>query len=195
MNELELKIQCLLEEYKVVSEELNMFIQEMLRCFLYGAILLSVYLGFDLGMGGAKSNVITYLPYGFIMLVIYFLCLSYLNIGLVRYRAKIEIKINTMLGHPKLLEFDSYYNINIQSRGYIRLGNRWFQKIPSPFIILSFVIFIFICMLFVYNNIYFNINILIFAIIICFFLAIYIYFIYPRLLDKHINKTYKDIKE
>ena len=80
------KINLQLEEYRTVSTEVHLYIQESFRCFMYAAILGAIYLG----RGGAADEIHQYIPYGFVLLVLYYFSIYYLGICLSRYRAKLE---------------------------------------------------------------------------------------------------------
>lgn len=59
----ELSIQVLLESYKIINEEAKTFLNEMIKCFIYSAALIGIYLGVDFGSANVAIKLKSYMPY------------------------------------------------------------------------------------------------------------------------------------
>lgn len=185
-----LRCQILLEDYRTVNEEILLYTKEMIRCFVYGAVLVAIYLGWAFGsqnQDNSFSNRISeYIPYGFILLSIYFLSLAYIKIGLSQYKKLLENKINTIVG-CKLLEFNTTYVPNIQSKGFLKIGKAWYAHLPTPMIFLGFLIAFAALLVFSIGNITNNKIIILSFLLACGLAGLYVFFIYPKLLNMQNN--------
>lgn len=182
----ELAITVLLKEYDVICEEIRMYIQEMIKSFIYGGVIVAVYLGVGISSQGPSASsqpgFLYYLPYGFAVVALYFLVLSNIKANLVSQRKDIEERINIIFGH-KIMTWDSFMG-RVQSRGYIKLGKLWYAKIPTPMLLLGFVIFGASIIVFAVEIETRNPSIIIGLYIVIGILAAYIFLVYPQLADK-----------
>lgn len=187
------KIDILVEEYKRANSDMSIFLREILRTLLYGAILLALYLGIGLDLGSnsnsQKQIFREYLPYGFVVLIVYFLSLQYMRISLSRYLAGIEKRINAML-KDDVLCLDSWFVPNVQSEGRLRLGNKWYQNFPTPMGLLGIVIAFAVFAVFVLERTFNHRLALIVLFSLCGLIAIYVFFVLPKLLDKIIMRRF-----
>jgi cytochrome bd-type quinol oxidase subunit 2 len=196
-EEKEGKLQAALEEYKTVSAEFQQYTQEGMRCFAYAGILIALYLG--LGITGDASQttalqmkVQEYVPYGFVLLLVYFLSMAYVREGLGRYRAHLEARINGILG-ADIMQFDSKYSPAVTGQGFLKLGKAWYNRIPTPPLFLALLITAATIVVFTSDLIRRQTIVLLTMIGACAFTALYIYIIYPRLLDRTYNRVNSDL--
>jgi cytochrome bd-type quinol oxidase subunit 2 len=191
IEENKLKIQALLEEYKTVNNELQQYTQEAMKCVPYGTILVALYLGFGLtGDANQISNLQAYaqeyIPYGFVIFVMYFLAMVYVRQGLVKYRSFIEDKVNQLF-QVDVMQFSDFSQI-VTEHGYFQLGKAWYSRIPTPPLFLGIILAIASILLFTTDLIRKEKIIVLISLAACAIAALYIYLIYPRLLER----TYKD---
>jgi len=187
-KEISLSLQVLLEEYRSVSEEIRIYLQEMIKCFPYAAIFIALYLGWGIeGQGLTSSSLASkikeYVPYGFVLLSVYFLSLAYIRVGLSRYRASLEKKINDLAGNDLML-LDSKYVGNIQSMGFLRFGNSWYERVPTPMLFLGFLIMVTGLLVFSLDSIKRQTGVILALLFACVLITLYVFFIYPRLIDQ-----------
>jgi hypothetical protein len=185
----ELELQVLLEEYRTLNGELLLYVQEMIRCFVYLAILVGAYLGVGLGVGNKQNGVIStiqqYLPYGLPVLALYFLVLSYIRIGLSTRRGILERKINELMG-TELMGLDSFTQ-RVQSRGFVSIGEAWYAKLPTPMPFLCILIFIGAVLIFGTGNVTYKSGVFFYSVLACGLLAVYVFFVYPWLAKRANN--------
>jgi len=183
-----LELQILLEEYKTVSEELRIYVKEMIQCFPFAAILIGIYLGW--GVSGDNNQAYSianriqeYVPYGFVLLSVYFLGLAYIRVGLSRYRAYLENKINEIVG-SELMHWDSDFAYKVQSSGFLKLGEAWYARLPTPLLFLGFLIAASSIIVFTSDIVHKQTTIILFLLLACGLTALYIFFVYPKLIDR-----------
>jgi hypothetical protein len=186
------KFQAMLEEYKTVSTELQQYTQEAMRCFPYAGILVALYLG--LGIAGdavqvskLQSTIQEYVPYGFVLLTIYFLAMVYVREGLVKYRSYLEERINQFLGDD-IMQFDSSFSPVVTERGYLKLGKAWYARIPTPPLFLGVIIAMASILVYTSDIIQKQTIVILCLLGACAITALYIYLIYPKLLDRIYKK-------
>lgn len=181
-------LQVLLQEYRTVSEEIRIYVQEMIKCFPYAAVLVALYLGWGIGGDQNQANSIAnkireYMPYGFVLLSVYFLGLAYVRVGLSRYRAHLERTINELAG-KRLMGLDSSYLVAVQSTGFLRLGKPWYARVPTPLLFLGFLITAAGLAVFTTERIREETIIVLFLLVGCGLTALYVFFVYPSLVDR-----------
>jgi hypothetical protein len=186
-NETNLAAQALLESYKIVSTEIQLFLKEKIKCFLYAAILMALYLGVGIGKDAeVLQKVSNYLPLGFIMLIAYFLILQYISMVLIQYRGSLEMRINKLLGQS-LIDLDSRVTKDTQRYGYLKKGGRALTKIPSPSLFFGLIAAIIVFIIFIDIELI-KIPALKFLLLgLCSIMAIYVFFIFPKFLEKKIH--------
>lgn len=190
-----LELQILLEEYKTVSEELRIYVKEMIQCFPYAAILIAIYLGWGIAGDNNQAYSIAnriqeYVPYGFVLLSVYFLGLAYIRVGLSRYRAYLENKINEIAGN-ELMHWDSSFAYTVQSSGFLKLGEAWYARLPTPLLFLGFLIAAGSIIVFTSDIVHKQTVVILSLLLACGLTALYIFFVYPKLIDranKFVNK-------
>lgn len=191
-NEKESKIKILLEEYKTVNEEIKFYLHESTRCFILGAILIAIYLGWGVGSpdqaSGFSRKIHDYGPYAFIVLIIYFLSILYIRLGLSQFRANLEKKINK-IANSELLSFESIYLRKFQSRSFLRLSDAWYARIPTPMLFLGFLVIAAFLFVYIFKGIS-NQKIIFYSLLsACILEVVYVFFIYPRLIERISKKN------
>ncbi len=121
------KIDILIENYKVISEESSNYLTEMMRCFLYAAAVVAI--GF--GYGEKTENLVTYMPFALLALIIYFLSVGFQYVNANRYKAQIEYKINH-LAKEQLIDFELVYKPEISRSGMLPIGKKNNRLLPVP---------------------------------------------------------------
>jgi|GEM_PF-4044706 len=176
-------LQVLLEEYRMINNEILLYLKEMIRCFVYAAILVGVFLGVGVGAGDDKGSILKeiqqYLPYGLPVLAVYFLVLSYIRIGLTSRRWALEKRVNALMG-SELLGLESFA-ARVQSHGFIKIGRAWYAKLPTPMLLLGLLIFAGAALVFGVGGITYEGSLFFYCLLACGLLALYVFFIYPRL--------------
>jgi cobalamin synthase len=187
IEERKLKVQALLEEYKTVSTELKQYTQEAMRCFPYAGILVALYLGFGLSgdasrVSSIQATIQEYIPYGFVVLCAYFLAMVYVREGLVKYRSYLEERINQTL-EDSVMQLDSFSQI-VTERGYLKMGRAWYARIPTPPLFLGLILILSSILVYTSDLIKKQTIVVLCLLGACAITAIYIYLIYPKLLDR-----------
>jgi VIT1/CCC1 family predicted Fe2+/Mn2+ transporter len=197
-NELyRIHIDILLEEYRTVSQEIQLYLNEIIRCFLYATVLVGIYLGWGIadpnGISQITQKIANYIPYGFFILGIYFLSLSYIRLSLAGYRAILENKINKYVG-SNLMNLNSKYLEAVHEKGTLRISKKWYGILPTPMIFLGILIFIASILIFFFSKIATNRYIILILMFLCGLVALYVFFVYPTILKKNSN-FYKKAKK
>lgn len=131
------RLQILLQQYAMVSDEIRLYLKEVIRCFVFVSLYVALWLGlWDLT--GAE-NARRYWPYGLLILGFYFLTLSNIRITLTVYRGYLESKINSLAGQ-ELIFLDSGFADRVHGGGTLRWGPARWQFVPTPMLILAAVI-------------------------------------------------------
>jgi len=130
----ETKFSALLENYKLIHEELKTYQSEMMKCFLYAVVVLGIALGYG-AVENKVDKIIDYMPFALLGLSIYFLTLGSMYVMASRYTSQIEKKIND-LAKDKIFEYESKFRPEFVRRGFLRnsKGKRIF---PLPNVILG----------------------------------------------------------
>jgi cytochrome bd-type quinol oxidase subunit 2 len=188
VEEKTLRFQALIEEYKNVSAELQQYTQEGMRSFPYAAVLIAVYLGWGLSgdpsqISRFETTIRVFVPYGFVLLCVYFLAMVYVREGLVKYQGYVEERINKIVGDDTM-QFASKYSPTIMERGYLQMGTAWYSRIPTPPLFLGMVITMASLLVFSSDVIRKQTIVVLALLGACAVIAIYVYLIYPRLLDR-----------
>lgn len=178
------KIKLLVEEYKTVSGELRLYVQETFRCIMYAAILVALFLGW----GSDKvNNISEYMPFGFVLLVIYYLSIYYVSTCLSRYRADLEENINKFVDHDNLLGLDSFYNPRTRSKGRLNLGdNDHYNFWPTPLVLLLIILAASIVIVFVEKEMLNEKYFIMILLGLCCLIGFYIFYKTPKLIEEHI---------
>jgi len=186
----ELKYNILIEEYKRVGNEVAIYTKEMMKTFIYGSTLVGIYFGWGLHIDDNSSqlsqNIQSALPYAFFLLAMYFLSLSYIKISLMRFIADIENKINNV-AYENLLTLESVYRQNVLSRGFVRFGKAQLACLPTPVVFFGILVAFALLTVFITDAIESHKAITLAMLFACGFGAIYVFFVYPRILDKAIK--------
>jgi hypothetical protein len=191
MNDIEdkkLKIEVLLEEFRTINGEAQLYTQETMKCFTYAAILIALYLGWGITGDSTQANsfmlkIQQYVPYGFVLLCVYFLVMAYIREGLMKYRGYLENKINQIL-EEDIMQWDTTFTAAIFERGYFTLGNAWYARVPTPPLFLGLLITMASLLIFTSDIIRRQTIVVLSLIGACAITALYIYFIYPKLIDR-----------
>ena len=126
----------LLEAYKIVCEDIRQYVGEMTKCLPYCAVLAGLYLGFGIANDShLSSRVRQYVPYGVALLATYFLVLAYIKTGLAVYRRFLEDRLNKFHRTP-VFQLEGFADI-VQARGALRWGKKWYQRLPTPPLLLA----------------------------------------------------------
>ena len=151
--------------------------------------MIAVYLGWGIVNPSTNNEFIKkigdYIPYGFLLLVIYFLSLSYIRLSLTTYRLTLEKRINSIIGE-NILNLHSTYLDSVQSKGFLRFSKKWYGILPTPMVLLGFLIFIGAIIVFYFSNITQNKNLILCLIIACGLVALYTFYIYPAIVRKRL---------
>ena len=136
--ELKDKIECLIDNYKIVSEESKSYLSEMMRCFIYSAVAIGIGLGY--GESKQIDRIIKYMPFAFLAVIIYFLTLGFMYVNTCRYKAQLESKINQIAG-DELFSFESKYKPEIFKYGFlpVLIKGKRYQLLPLPNLLLGFL--------------------------------------------------------
>lgn len=137
-----------------------------------------------------KLNYHKFLDTLLILLIAYFLSVAYLYIGATRYKGIIENKINVILD-SNILEYDSKFKPQIVTSGFLIFGKKWYQKFPAPNLLLGIMLVATFSILFYSEDSIKNINLALLLLVICSFIALYVFIIFPIL----INKKFKNFDE
>lgn len=179
------KIDALIENYKVISEESQSYLTEMLRCFPYAAIVLAIALGFggltDLTKGVKAEELVQYMPLALLGLIIYFFSLGFMYINATRYKAEIEKKINE-IANDNLFGFELQYKPELLKTGFLPIGKKKKRILPIPNFFLGIMIlgvYIYLVAESKHPILYISIGI-IFGI-----LALYVFLIIPRVIEEY----------
>lgn len=190
-SENEFRCQVYLEVYKIVSNEILLYVKEIIKCFSYLAVLIALYLGLGIKEDSTIANEIrNYIPYGCIILAIYFLSLSYIRLSLTMYRASIESRIKETID-PTFMGLESDYINKIQRFGFIRLDKQKFMFIPTPMLFLG-IAFIFIIYLVLKGQLVGkDVTLTTIFFVFCVLLTLYVFFLFPLFAKKilNVNKT------
>ena len=55
----EQKLNALIEEYKMINEEVSNYQKEMIRCFLYSVVVLAIGLGYGIKEGDISCDIVS----------------------------------------------------------------------------------------------------------------------------------------
>ena len=176
-NEADKRVDILLAEYRAVSQELTLYISELFRCVLYGAALAAAYIGIGLSSREELSQMQRYVPYAFVLLIVYFLAISTIRINLSGQRAALETALNRVAGVDGLLSWESSVAKALQSRGVMRWRGR---RIPTPMLLLGIIL-----VASAFGLLATNVNrpeqpVVAAALLACTVLAGYVFFWYPQ---------------
>lgn len=193
-EEMNFKNQVLLENYKIVSTEIYIYLKEKMRCFLYASILMALYFGVGIEKEAELLQKLrSYIPFGFLILIVYYLGISYWCMALMQYRASIEQKINKLYGKP-LITLDSYITDKIHRYGFLQIGEKKFAKIPSPQFFLGIIASSILFIMLIGIELPKESSIKFVLLGICFLLAIYVFFLFPKLVRKEIHNIEQSIE-
>jgi len=185
-DEKQLRIKILLEEYHTVCDEIKMYVQETTRCLAFGAVLAGLYLGWGTGSSSNPSDfsikVREFVPYALVILVIYFLSIVYIRLGLCHFRSILENKINIAAGST-IMSFESEFLKKVQSRAYLRLGKSWYARLPTPMLLLGFLVAAAFFVLYLVDKIGNQKYVVLSLLSVCAIVAAFVFFGYPRLLE------------
>jgi len=182
-----LKGQILIETYKIVSTEILLYLKEIIRCFAYASILIALYLGLGIEESSKiVKEIRNYIPYGFFILTIYFLSLSYIRLSLTIYRVSLEKQIKDIV--PDFIGLETNHLTKFQRFGFLKLSDKKLSMIPTPMIFLGIITVLVIFMIFK-GHIIGQLSILnLILFFLCFFITIYVFFVYPFLAKKVLKK-------
>ena len=79
---------------------------------------------------------------------------------------------------------DSKYVGNIQSMGFLRFGNSWYERVPTPMLFLGFLIMVTGLLVFSLDSIKRQTGVILALLFACVLITLYVFFIYPRLIDQ-----------
>lgn len=185
------KLNALIENYKLVNEEVKSYLSEMIRCFLYAVAVISIGLGYGITTDNSKYlvKIIDYMPFALIGLIIYFLTLGTMYVSASRYKAQVESKINKIAGE-NLFEYDSIFKPEIMRLGF--LPNSKGKKVyPLPNPILGLVVlaafFLLVSKSTILNNSTY-ISYFIAGGILISLLSIYVFVFIPKIIEKYQKK-------
>lgn len=169
------KIDALIENYKIISEETKSYLTEMIRCFIYAAIILAV--GF--GYGEHFEKIVKYMPIALMGLFIYFFSLGFMYVNASRYKAQIENKINK-LAADTLFDFELIYKAHLLKTGLLPFRGK--NILPVPNLLLAIMILL-VYIYLVWNNQKFWTYVI--AGFIFSLIALYVFLIIPRVIEKY----------
>ena len=177
------RIDILIENYKLVNEESKSYLTEMLRCFIYAAIVFAI--GFGYGEIKEIGRIIKYMPFAILGLMVYFLSLGFMYVNVCRYKAQIERQINA-IAKENLFGFEFMYKPELLKTGLLPVGKKGFPLLPLPNLLLGIVMIIGFILLIQtipelkgYRNELIGLSILFGA------LACYVFLIIPRVIEMH----------
>ena len=139
----EKKIDILWEAYKLFDEESGRLEKEMLRCFIYAAVVIAIpfgvtKLGGDKNIGATIEKTKRLVPFAIILVYYYYLTLMYFVICISIYKSGIEKKINDLVGDSNFINYNSLFTDKIYSKVLLPIWKK--RLIPSPNLILAFLI-------------------------------------------------------
>ncbi|SRR6266496_2616565 len=186
------KLDALIEQYKVLSGESQSYLQEMMKCFLYAAIVIAVGVGANLKeIGDIKA----YMPLALLGLIIYFLTLGFMFVSNNVYKGEIEKRINKLSEPDVLFDYESKYKPHLISVGVLPVriwGKLWrIGVMPNP-LLGVFLIGGFYIMANQTKTFEGKTWLLFLILSIMVILSIYVFVIVPRIIKKNIN-DWKDV--
>ena len=137
------KIDILWEGYKLFDEESGRLEKEMLRCFIYAAVVIAIpfgvtKLGGDENIGATIEKTKRLVPFAILLVYYYYLTLMYFVICISIYKSGIEKKINDLVGDNNFINYNSLFTYKIYSKVLLPIWKK--RLIPSPNLILAFLI-------------------------------------------------------
>jgi hypothetical protein len=127
------KLTALIENYKMVNEDVRSYQSEMIKCFLYAVAIIAIGLGYGI-VDKNVDKIVDYMPLALAGLIIYFLTLGTMYVSASRYKAQIEAKINK-LANDNLFEYDLVFKPMLLRIGVLpnSKGNKRFP-LPNAFL-------------------------------------------------------------
>jgi hypothetical protein len=177
------RINILIENYKLINEETKSYHTEMMRCFIYTAIVFAI--GFGYGDKQEIGSIIKYMPFAILGLMVYFLSLGFMYVNACRYKAQIEKQINKIAGE-NLFGFELLHKPELLKTGFLPIGKKSIRLLPIPNLLLGIVMIVAFILLVknteelkIYYRKFFIISILFGA------LACYVFLVIPRIIAMH----------
>ncbi|MBV4360498.1 hypothetical protein [Pinibacter aurantiacus] len=173
------KIDVLIENYKIVSGESKSYLTEMIRCFLYSAVVLAIAFGY----GDHIEGLIKYMPLALLGLVTYFFSLGFMYINASRYKAQIEKKIN-VVASDDLFGFESIYKPDLLKTGMLPIStkkkNYRILPVPNFFLVVALIV-VFLYLIWYTKQFWLYIILsFVFALV-----ALYVFLLIPRIIERY----------
>lgn len=180
------KVTLLVENYKLIADESKGYLAEILRCFIYFAVVLAYRFGYD--RENTYNGFSDYMSWAFLCILAYLFVIGFMYINANRYKAQVEYKINK-IANDDLFEFELIYKPNLLKNGFLAYdGRESLRFLPLPNILIC-VLIIVICVIIFWNKCGKNneVLILITSFIALFF--IYVFLFIPRQIEKFQRKN------
>jgi hypothetical protein len=131
----DVKVDLLWKMYELLDKESSSLEKEMLRSFVYAAIVIGIPFGIGKIEGVKFENVSYFIPFAFLLLYYYYLTLMYFVICISIHKAGIEKKINTLLDQDGLLNYNSAFTKAVYGDVFLPWKNK--KIVPAPNLVLA----------------------------------------------------------